>query len=454
MTESKTTDVLPLRITIVGAGLAGLSAAISCALAGHHVLVTESAKELAEVCIASKATIRFLPMLTEPQVGAGLQITPNASKLFAQWGILEALEPKAAEPSCLAVRRYSDGKILSKTKNFDVEMRRKYDAPFWDLHRVDLQVALYERAKQLGVEVRLGARVADVDFDAPLLRLENGEELKSDLIVAADGLWSKCRERFLAAKGTADQPLPTGDLAYRIVLRLEDLEDDRELYDWVANPTCNFWIGPESHVVAYSLRGGQMFNIVLLVPDNLPAGVSKQAGSVGEMRAIFEGWDLVLNRFLDHVKTVDKWKLMHRPELDSWVSDKSNFVFIGDSAHSMLPYLAQGANSSLEDGAVLGYVLAALRSKEQLPQALEMFQQLRKKRGEAIVRETFAQRNDFHMINGAEQEARDELMLSVLGKEINVKFPSRWQCPVVQPWLYGYDAKTETEAALRERPFH
>jgi salicylate hydroxylase len=392
-------------------------------------------------------------MLTTSQVGAGLQITPNASKLFAQWGILESLEPKAAEPTYLAVREYSDGKILSKTDSFNEDMRRKYNAPFWDLHRVDLQVALYERAKQLGVEVRLGARVADVDFETPLIQLESGEELRSDLIVAADGLWSKCRERFLAAKGTSDQPLPTGDLAYRIVLRLEDLEDDRELYDWVVNPACNFWIGPESHVVAYSVRGGQMFNIVLLVPDDLPAGVARQAGSVDEMRAIFEGWDPVLNRFLDHVETVDKWKLMHRAELDSWVSDKGNFVFIGDSAHSMLPYLAQGANSSLEDGAVLGYVLAALRSKEQLPQALETFQRLRKTRGEAIVRETFAQRKDSHMLKGPEQKVRDELMLSKLGKEIDVKFPSRWQCPVVQPWLYGYDAKTETEAALREKPF-
>lgn len=332
-------------------------------------------------------------------------------------------------------------------------MRRKYDAPFWDLHRVDLQVALCERAKQLGVKVRLGARVADVDFAAPSVRLESEEVLTADLIIAADGLWSKCRERFLAARGTVDEPLPTGDLAYRIVLELEDLESDRELYNWVANPSCNFWIGPNSHVVAYSLRGGTMFNIVLLVPDTLPAGVARQPGSLDEMRAIFTDWDPVLNRFLDHVKTVDKWKLMHRSELDSWTSEKGNFVFLGDSAHSMLPYLAQGANSSLEDGAVLGHVLAALEHKAQLPQALALFQRLRKKRGEAIVRETFAQRKDFHMVNGPEQQTRDELMLGQLGKEIEVKFPSRWQCPVVQPWLYGYDAKAETEAALKESPY-
>jgi len=195
-----------------------------------------------------------------------------------------------------------------------------------------------------------------------------------------------------------------------------------------------------------------MFNIVLLVPDDLPADVARKPGSLDEMRALFTSWDPVLNRFLDQVKSVDKWKLMHRPELDSWVSDKSNFVFIGDSCHSMLPYLAQGANSSMEDGAVLGNVLAALESKSQLPAALQLYQRLRKKRGETLVRETFAQRHDFHMVDGPEQAARDELMLSRLGKEIDCKFPSRWQCPEVQSWLYGYDAQEETAAALRESP--
>jgi salicylate hydroxylase len=118
----------------------------------------------------------------------------------------------------------------------------------------------------------------------------------------------------------------------------------------------------------------------------------------------------------------------------------------------MLPYLAQGANSSIEDGAVLGNVLAALESKDQLPAALRLYEKLRKKRGEAIVRETFAQRHDFHMIDGPEQQARDDLMLSKLGKLIDCKFPSRWQCPVVQPWLYGYEAIEETGEALRHWP--
>lgn len=310
--------------------------------------------------------------------------------MFQQWGIDKALEPLAAEPTVLAVHRYSDGKTLAIQTDFDKKIRHKYGAPFWDLHRVDLQRALAKRAKELGVELKLGSRVAEIDFDKSSLKLENGTDYSADLLVGADGLWSRCREGFLKQDGKKDAPLPTGDLAYRIVLNLEDLHD-AELREWVSKPACHFWIGPGAHAVAYSLRGGKQYNIVLLVPDNLPAEVAKQAGDISEMREIFTRWDPILNRFLDNVQSVDKWKLMHRPEMDSWISKNSNFVFLGDACHPMLPYLAQGANSSLEDGAVLGNLLAAVKRKDQLPEALRLYESLRKKRGEAIVRETFAQ---------------------------------------------------------------
>ena len=144
---------------------------------------------------------------------------------------------------------------------------------------------------------------------------------------------------------------------------------------------------------------------------------------------------------------------MHRPEMKSWINEHSNLCLTGDSCHPMLPYLAQGANSSIEDGAVLGLLLASpqFKSRSQLPQALELFQKLRKARGEAIVRETFKQRRDFHLRDGPEQEERDALFLRQLGNEIVGAFPSRWTCPEVQPWLYGYDAYKEVEEALEEK---
>lgn len=374
------------------------------------------------------------------QIGAGLQITPNASGLLQKWGLSEAIESLAAEPTFLAVHRYSDGKVLAMEEDFDVKMRKKYGAPFVDMHRVDLQKCLYSRALELGVNIRMGARVREVHCDAAKVILESGEKLVGDLVVGADGLWSRCRESFLGQK---DQPLPTGDLAYRIVLTLDQISDP-ELRAWISKPSVHFWIGPRSHAVAYSLRASTMYNIVLLCPDDLPEDVARQTGSVEEMREIFAGWDPILTRFLDHVTSVDKWKLMHRPELESWTNEQGNFVLIGDACHPMLPYLAQGANSSIEDGGVLGRLLGGLKSKGELKAAIKLYEKLRKTRSEAIVKETFnqvsperqspsqrntdmqTQRNAFHMPDGAEQETRDALFASQLGNEIEGKFPSRW----------------------------
>jgi salicylate hydroxylase len=119
----------------------------------------------------------------------------------------------------------------------------------------------------------------------------------------------------------------------------------------------------------------------------------------------------------------------------------------------MLPYLAQGANSAVEDGAVLGLLLGHINSKHELPKALEMYQQLRKARGDTIVRETFKQREAFHMRDGPAQEARDQVFLSQLHKPLKGPFPSRWTCPDVQPWLYGYDAFEEVQKAIQASPF-
>lgn len=238
-----------------------------------------------------------------------MQLTPNCTKILQRWSLPDTLWAAAAEPTELTVHRYT-GPVLAQDPAFARNMRTRYGAPFLDMHRVDLQRALYERARALGVQFRLGGKVLDLALEQarPEVVTTEGSRTAADLVVAADGLWSRCRSRFL---GRDDPPKPTGDLAYRVVLKLDQIPDP-DLRRRVAEPETHFWIGPYAHAVAYSLRGGNMYNIVLLVPDDLPSGVSRQEGSVEEMKALFDGWDPVLSRYLGLVDHVDKWKLMHR----------------------------------------------------------------------------------------------------------------------------------------------
>ncbi|KAI2629538.1 FAD/NAD(P)-binding domain-containing protein [Hypoxylon sp. NC1633] len=423
-----------LDVIVIGAGLSGLGAAIETALSGHNVTVFETADGLHEI-------------------GAGIQITPNASRILQRWALPDRLWALAAEPASLAFRRYT-GKILVFEKDFSKTTQAEYGAPFVQLHRVDFQTALYTRAKELGVKFRFGFRVTRVDFETGEITSQAGEMARADLIVAADGLWSVCRAQFLPRdfKGI---PRPTGDLAYRLVLKLDEI-DDPELREWVSRPTLNLWLGPNSHVVGYSLQGGTVFNLVLITPDDLPSGVSRQAGSAEEMRALFKDWDPVLNRFLANVNSVKKWKLMHRTEMHTWIHESrhSNFAFIGDSCHPMLPYLGQGANSAIEDGAVLGRLLGHIQTKEQIGKALRMYERLRKPRGDTIVKEAFKQRDILHMVDGTRQRKRDEFLLSQMNQDVKqAPFPIRWCCPQFQPWLFGYDACAEVDEAVSKEPF-
>jgi salicylate hydroxylase len=277
-----------------------------------------------------------------------------------------------------------------------------------------------------------------------------------DVVVLADGLWSTIRGYFV---GRPSPPVLTGDLAWRISIRADELEgaDAEELGAVIREARVRFWVGPGAHCVGYSVRGGEVYNLVFLGPDDLPGGVVKLAGGVEGVRERFAGWDPLLGRFLRQVRgVVHQWKLMWLDALPEWANESGTFFMAGDCCHPMLPYLAQGANSSLEDGAVLGSLLGRVRKSEmkrQLPCVSSMYQKLRMERGRRIQRETFKQRDDSHMEDGEAQEKRDALMVSMLGKDLKAPFPSRWTCPEIQPFLYGYDAYAEAEKAYQGNPF-
>lgn len=211
--------------------------------------------------------------------------------MLQHWQLPESFWRAVAEPTDVFVHRFS-GEVLFHETDFHTRLREKYGAPFVDVHRADLQQALYARARALGVAFSLDERVVSLDVGRrteALLNTATGKTYTADVVIAADGLWSQCRSTFLCNTPQA-QPIPTGDLAYRIVLTLDDIPDE-DLRQWVRQPKVHFWIGPGSHVVGYSLRGGEMYNLVLLVPDTLPSKVAKEQASVQEMQELFSSWD-------------------------------------------------------------------------------------------------------------------------------------------------------------------
>ncbi|KIV86034.1 hypothetical protein PV11_01675 [Exophiala sideris] len=213
---------------------------------------------------------------------------------------------------------------------------------------------MLETAKDLGVEVRLGCNVEHLDFISPQVTLSNGETLKADAIVGADGLWSTTRELLLEHPSP---PIETRDLAYRATLPYEYIKSlhDPEIDELCQREVVSVWLGPEKHCVFYPIQDGKVFNLVLLRPDNMPSGARTEKASLEKMRQSFDGWHPMLTRILSKIDSVLKWKLCHHEELATWT--KGSVALLRDACHPTLPYQGQGAAMAVEDGASLGRLL-------------------------------------------------------------------------------------------------
>jgi salicylate hydroxylase len=460
-TNISSTTKLISQVLIVGAGLGGLGAALSILLAGHSVQILESTSYIGEI-------------------GAGIQCLPNATRILIAWGLEEYLSKHATIPRLCNMRGWKGKKISDM--DF-LEYEKDCGTPFWDFHRADLHLGLLERAKELGAEVITHARVVDVRYDEDVKRnntkatatCEDGRRYTADLIVGADGINSTCRELLL---GHPDPPLLTGDLAYRLLLNTKDMLTDPDLRPFVEDPQVNYWIGPDAHAVTYILRSGALFNMVLLVPDDLPAGANTLAGNVEEMRNLYKDWDPRIPKLLALCKEVTKWRLMIRPGLDpTWSHESGAFTILGDAAHATLPYLASGAGMSLEDAHVLGLCLARIKSKSttEKKKALAVYERCRRERTERVVSRGNRQQYLYHVHDGPAQEERDRLLRAFgefngkrkAGREEYEKVgfsvgddPLAWRWGGVGGWLLGYGceedvgrrwAEVEADVAERER---
>lgn len=217
---------LELHILIVGCGLGGLAAAHCLAQAGHRITLFESAPAIGEV-------------------GAGIQVSPNITRLLIRWGLGEELKRVSVKPEALVFRRYSNGEMVAYTRW--AERMDAFGAPYYHIHRADFHKLLYDLAKD-EMELRLNSTVVDCDPEAPSITLASGEVVHGDLIIGADGIKSRIQKAVLGRENPAH---PTGDAAYRATIPAANLLADPELQSLVKTPEMTGWMGPQRHIMGY-----------------------------------------------------------------------------------------------------------------------------------------------------------------------------------------------------------
>ncbi|KAI1172938.1 putative monooxygenase [Nemania sp. FL0916] len=414
-------------VIVVGAGLCGLSMAISMSLAGHRVSVFEEHRGPHEF-------------------GAGVQTSPNGTRIFEAWGLGSAMRSIATTPQVFQIRRF-DGAVLAQRRDYNTEVSDRYGHPLWMIHRVDLQEMLIRKATELGVRIFHSSKVIHVDCRKVSIELEDASRRYGDLVVVADGVWSELRSEVIGHEADAQE---TGDVAYRITVDVSEIPfHDEELRNWVREPRIQVWIGPGAHAVVYSFRGGTQINLVLLATQELQDQQRRVDGNVDELKKRFEGWDPLLHKLLDYVKVVNKWRLMHVPTLERWRSDNGQVVLAGDCCHAILPYMAQGLNMALEDAATLGFLVGRAETHEQLKEATAVYERLRMPRTEQLLRETQAIGNEFHLEPGAKQQERDKYLAKSLDSD-----EKGWLYPKSQDLIWSYHALDMAKKACENNPFY
>ncbi|MCF4167057.1 FAD-dependent monooxygenase [Zavarzinia compransoris] len=389
------------RILIAGAGLGGLCAALCLRRLGFEVEVLERAPELAEV-------------------GAGIQVAANGSRVLADLELLDDVRRLGFEPEAAEIRDGVSGFTCYRSPLRGAHERR-YGRPYVQIHRADLHGILLGACMRAGVGVTTDAPVEGYERleDGVALRLASGREIEGDVLIGADGIHSAVRAAMLGR----EQPRFTGQVAWRGTVPAERLRPG------VVPETAGIWVGPGRHFVHYYLRGGRLVNFVAVQERAAWREESwTTAGDVGELRAAFAGWHDAVGAILEQVESTFLWGLFGRDRLPRWTDGP--VALLGDACHPMLPFMAQGACMAFEDAAVLARCLAG---GGDAAGALKRYERLRIDRATRVQRQAEANARLFHVRNRAAQVLR----LGAIWAGTHLLPPlaaARFD------WLYGHDA--------------
>jgi 2-polyprenyl-6-methoxyphenol hydroxylase-like FAD-dependent oxidoreductase len=316
-------------VVVAGGGLGGLAAALALARKGFKVLVLEQAHEFAEI-------------------GAGIQLAPNAFHAFDYLGVGEAARAMAVYIDQL---RLMDALTADEITHVDLgdAFRARFRNPYAVVHRGDLHGVFLKacRAHPL-IELRVSSEVTGYDQDSSSVsaRLTSGERVRGSLLIGADGLWSNIRKQV-----TADgPPRVSGHTTYRSVIPTEEMPEDLR---WNA---ATLWAGPKCHIVHYPLSGWKVFNLVVTCHNEAPEPVAGKPVSSDEVMQGFQHLNDRAQDIIRHGKNWKLWVLCDRDPAERWVDGR--VALLGDAAHPMLQYFAQGACQAMEDAVCLSHMLS------------------------------------------------------------------------------------------------
>ncbi|NMH97508.1 FAD-binding protein [Pseudonocardia sp. K10HN5] len=345
-------------VVVVGGGIGGLANAYALSLAGLRVRVLERAAAFGEV-------------------GAGLQLAPNATRILREWGLLDEVVGRGCMPRRLVFRDAVDGTELTHVPLRD-DVEARYGAPYAVIHRSDLLDALYAACRRIGVDLVTDSAVTDVRTDGrSATAITARQQHTAAVVLAADGLHSTLRARL-----SPDEPVCSGYVAYRGTVPTADLDADRA----AALDDVTVWFAPGCHLVQYPLRGGALLNQVAVFASPAWAHGASTWGTPGELDAAFADTCAPVRGALGDLWRDRWWPMYDRAPISRWVDGR--LALTGDAAHPMLQYLAQGACQALEDAYVLAEQVAkgGDGGEPDWDRVLRAYQELREPRTTRIQR--------------------------------------------------------------------
>jgi len=391
------------RVAIIGGGIGGLAAAVAMHKRGIEVEVYEQSPQLSEI-------------------GAGLNMSPNAMKAFRALGLEDAITAIGYESDFQIIRSWNSGRIISRMPRKEV-FAAKFGAPHLTMHRADLLDVL---ARPLPERVfRLGARCTAIETGdtAARARFADGKEFEADIIVGADGIRSVVRESLFGAEA----PHFTGCVCWRGLVPYDSVPHD------LIGPDSTMYMGPHGHVVHYLVRRGELVNFVAHYDSDAWTEESwTRECDRSELMTTYAGWNEALLRLYQSADKYYKWALYDREPPEHW--SRGRATLLGDSAHAMLPYLGQGACMAVEDGYILAAAIA--RSPDDLSAALATYEQMRMPRTRRTVLGSRERAKVNHMPSRWGRLKRDAAfaLRGLIGTD---------RTAFQADWLYTYDVAAE-----------